>query len=252
MSKRKTTEICIKEFERINGKNKYDYSKVDYVNNHTKVCIGCLVNPSHGFFWQLPRNHLNNRHQCPKCSRDKRPQCKPKNKNVFLKECYKKHGELYDYSNFIYNNTHTKGEIKCNRCKQVFYQTPNHHLRGQGCLRCSNRKSSPEIEFLNYLNLPDTMDNRQKRISVFLVDGYDPETKTVYEFLGDYWHGNPERFNKSDIHPRIKKSFGELYYITFDKFNTLKNMGYVIKYVWEFDWNKFKNRISKELNIITY
>ena len=29
--------------------NKYDYSKVDYVNSYTKVCIIC---PEHGEFWQ--------------------------------------------------------------------------------------------------------------------------------------------------------------------------------------------------------
>lgn len=29
-------------------KDKYDYSKVDYVNSKTKVCIIC---PKHGEFW---------------------------------------------------------------------------------------------------------------------------------------------------------------------------------------------------------
>ena len=35
---------------------KYDYSKVKYVNNSTKVCIIC---PEHGEFWQTPNKHLN-------------------------------------------------------------------------------------------------------------------------------------------------------------------------------------------------
>ena len=35
--------------------NKYDYSKVEYVNSKTKVCIIC---PKHGEFWQTPRSHL--------------------------------------------------------------------------------------------------------------------------------------------------------------------------------------------------
>lgn len=37
-------------------RNKYDYSKVEYVNYVTKVCIIC---PIHGEFWQTPKNHLN-------------------------------------------------------------------------------------------------------------------------------------------------------------------------------------------------
>jgi len=36
--------------------DKYDYSKVEYVNNHTKVCIVC---PIHGEFWQTPMCHLS-------------------------------------------------------------------------------------------------------------------------------------------------------------------------------------------------
>ena len=35
--------------------NKYNYSKVNYINNSTKVCIIC---PEHGEFWQTPSNHL--------------------------------------------------------------------------------------------------------------------------------------------------------------------------------------------------
>jgi len=36
---------------------KYDYSRVDYKNANTKVKIGCLRDPEHGFFSQLPLNH---------------------------------------------------------------------------------------------------------------------------------------------------------------------------------------------------
>jgi len=31
----------------------------------------------------------------------------------------------------------TKVPIKCNVCGVIFYQTPNNHLRGEGCPRCS-------------------------------------------------------------------------------------------------------------------
>ena len=35
--------------------DKYDYSKVEYVNSRTKVCIIC---PIHGEFWQSPAHHI--------------------------------------------------------------------------------------------------------------------------------------------------------------------------------------------------
>jgi len=45
--------------------DKYDYSKVKYVNNNTKVCIIC---PEHGEFWQTPGNHVLRKAGCPSCA----------------------------------------------------------------------------------------------------------------------------------------------------------------------------------------
>ena len=44
--------------------DKYDYSKVNYVNNHTLVTIIC---PKHGEFLQTPQAHLS-RKGCAKCN----------------------------------------------------------------------------------------------------------------------------------------------------------------------------------------
>ena len=45
-----TTEEWIASARKVHG-DKYDYSKVDYVNKRTKVCIIC---PEHGEFWAKP------------------------------------------------------------------------------------------------------------------------------------------------------------------------------------------------------
>ena len=52
---RKTTEQFIKEAKMVHG-DKYDYSKVEYINNRTKVCIIC---PKHGEFWITPHSQSN-------------------------------------------------------------------------------------------------------------------------------------------------------------------------------------------------
>lgn len=57
-----TTESFI-ERARVIHNNKYDYSKVKYVNCFTSVCIIC---PTHGEFWQKAYLHLNGR-GCQKC-----------------------------------------------------------------------------------------------------------------------------------------------------------------------------------------
>lgn len=61
------TEIFIQRAKLLYG-NKYDYSKVEYVNNNTKVCIIC---PEHGEFWQTPINHLDNFEGCPRCAQSR-------------------------------------------------------------------------------------------------------------------------------------------------------------------------------------
>lgn len=51
---RLTTEQFIKQAVKVHG-DKYDYSKVNYINNRTPVEIICL---KHGSFWQRPDAHL--------------------------------------------------------------------------------------------------------------------------------------------------------------------------------------------------
>lgn len=65
MKDSKTEAFILKAKLVHNGK--YDYSKVEYVNSKTKVCIIC---PEHGEFWQTPLNHLQG-HGCTKCQLSK-------------------------------------------------------------------------------------------------------------------------------------------------------------------------------------
>ena len=47
------TTSYVERCESVHGK-KYDYSKLEYLNMHTKVCIIC---DEHGEFWQNPQLH---------------------------------------------------------------------------------------------------------------------------------------------------------------------------------------------------
>ena len=93
--------------------------------------------------------------------------------------------------------------------------------------------------------------NRQLRVAPFLVDGYDPTTNTIYEFLGDYWHGNPKKFNPNDINRVTKTSFKTLYDDTFIKFNKLKDSGYNVKFIWESDWDFYIKNKTNIINILS-
>ena len=69
------------------------------------------------------------------------------------------------------------------------------------------------------------------------VDGWDEETGTIYEFHGDYWHGNPDVYPEDTPHPEVKgKTMGDLYRATMEKEQLLRDMEYRVVSVWENDW----------------
>lgn len=110
--------------------NKYDYSKVEYVDSKTKVCIIC---PTHGEFWQTPNSHLSG-HGCPVCSSNKL------SKEEFLTRSRNLHENKYDYSCVNFVNTDTSVSIICPE-HGMFLQKPSKHLSGHGCPKCGIKKS---------------------------------------------------------------------------------------------------------------
>ena len=80
MSKKLTTTEFIERARKVHG-NKYDYSKVNYVNGQTKVCIVC---PKHVEFWKIPNSHLNG-FGCFKCGRDITSKKRTLTTNEFVK-----------------------------------------------------------------------------------------------------------------------------------------------------------------------
>jgi hypothetical protein len=219
-------------------KYKYDYFKVNYKNNRTKVEIVCR---KHGSFFQIPNSHLMGE-GCPKCSG-----LVKLTTEEFIKKANLKHFGKYDYCKVNYKNSRTKIDIIC-PAHGIFTQKPNTHLNGSGCPVCSHYVSKPEIEFLNYVNVND----RQKTLFGFSLDGIDMKNKTIYEFLGNYYHGNPSIYSHSDFNHKCQKTFGELYDNTLKKFEILKNRGYTIKYIWESDWKTFKRGLEHVPNIIEF
>ena len=69
MPSKSSKEEFIAKAKKIHG-DRYDYSKVEYINASTKVCIICHEKDEngieHGEFWQTPMSHIATR-GCPKC-----------------------------------------------------------------------------------------------------------------------------------------------------------------------------------------
>ena len=65
--------------------------------------------------------------------------------------------------------------------------------------------------------------------------------KIIYEFYGDFFHGNPDVHNKDDINPLLKETYGSLYNKTINKEKIILNSGYKLKTIWESEYKKIIN-----------
>ena len=135
-------EIFIEKAKKVHG-DKYDYSKVEYVNAYTKVCIIC---PIHGEFWQTPSGHLHNG-GCKLCGALARSKKRVLNNEIFIEKSKQIHGGKYDYSKVEYVNAKTKVCIICPEHGE-FWQTPSDHLSGRGCRYCANNIKRSAEEFI--------------------------------------------------------------------------------------------------------
>ena len=108
---------------------------------------------------------------------------------------------------------------------------------GSSCPKCSGGSISKiSQKWLDSLGI--SIENRETVLQDLRirVDGFNPYTSTVYEFLGDYWHGNPKIYSAGKINPTNKKTFGSLYKETFDRFDKIKKAGYNVVHIWESDY----------------
>jgi hypothetical protein len=124
-----TTEQFIEKARAIHG-DRYDYSRVEYLNNSTNVTIIC---PEHGPFLQTPSNHRAGK-GCSDCAGRK-----PLNTETFIEKAKAVHGGRYDYSKVKYSNAHSKVTIICPE-HGPFSQTPAHHTNQKtGCPECAGK-----------------------------------------------------------------------------------------------------------------
>ncbi len=129
---------------------------------------------------------------------------------------------------------------ECSVCDHM-WQTKvlNRTINKSDCPKCScGPVSKVSQTWLDSLNIK-TREHYIKDLNI-RVDGFDPKTNTVYEFLGDYWHGNPKIYSSDKINKHSKKSFGTLFKETQDRIKLLKSQGFNVVHIWELDFKEFR------------
>ena len=227
--------------------DKYDYSDTLYTKTSGKVKIKCLR--CNSTFLQRANDHLNGS-GCGFCNKRMGQSFKKLTTSIFINRSNLVHGNLYNYDDVDYKMCQFKVKINCNTCKSQFLQSPLHHMNGHGCPICAKTRytSKMENEFLTYLKIPDSKSTRQVCLGNFVVDAL--VGNVVYEFLGDFWHGNPKKYKSDDINVVVGKKFGELFEETNNRLTFIKDKGFLVNYIWESDWKKSKSEnCSPEIKI---
>ncbi len=123
--------------------DKFDYSKINYVNSITKVELICK---KHGSFFVRPDAHLR-KVGCPKCNGGIKY-----TQQEYIEIAISKHGNKYDYSKINYINSQINIELICKKHGQ-FSINPMNHLIGQGCVDCAGTRRKTTEQFINEANI---------------------------------------------------------------------------------------------------
>lgn len=137
--KKLTTNEFIDKSNSIHG-DKYDYSKVEYINSRTYVTIIC---PIHGEFLQSPNSHLSSQ-GCPECGGTKKLTTKE-----FIDKVISVHGDRYDYSKVEYKKFNLPITMICPTHGE--FEIYPHSLvdRKNGCKKCSGNERHTRESFIN-------------------------------------------------------------------------------------------------------
>ena len=217
-----TKEEFILKAREIHG-NKYDYSKVEYINALSKINIIC---PEHGEFWQKPNSHLNN-NGCPRCGNTNASKKNALNKEEFILKARQIHGWKYDYSKVEYKNNRTKVCIICPKHGE-FWQTPLSHLYGNGCRKCSSEKLSKERIKKNkdWINEAKKIHNNRYSYEKTVYTGYMKKVIITCPIHGDFEQLSYNHLQGKGC-PKCRKSRLE---IEMEEFLLSKNLNYIYQF----------------------
>lgn len=129
-AKRKlTTEDVVAKFKAIHG-DKYDYSRVNYIESKQPVLIGC---EHHGFVEVSTFKHVNT-DGCPECGKLKKKP--PISFQAFKAKATVVHGDKYRYYEGSFTQMQGLVKIHC-REHDDFWQQASAHVQGRGCPSCA-------------------------------------------------------------------------------------------------------------------
>lgn len=223
--------------------NVYDYSLIKSYNSG-KDYVKIICN-THGEFSQRAENHVNSKNGCPKCGIINTGLNGRKSPKEFINQCKTIHNDEYDYSLTNYTIFANKIIVIC-KIHGEFEITATKHYSGCGCPKCSKTISKRSKLWLSSFGnenlIPEYAlpENKLRK-----VDGYDPTTNTVYQFHGTYWHSDPRFHLPNSYDTRRNQFHGEIHKFSNTKDQQIRDWGYNLVVMWEYDWQLLNKSLKK-------
>ena len=156
-----------------------------------------------------------------------------------LEKCIKKYGKKQGTQ--IFNDRQEKWS---NKIEEMY-------RNGEFTRFCKSNWSNSEINFINDLvdvgNLKDAGYYSAVNGNQFFRHFKEIERtfaydfvlgKKIIEFNGDYWHMNPNKYNKNDFNKSIQETAGEKWKSDALKNNMIESRGYEVLTVWESEYHQ--------------
>lgn len=217
----------------------------EYVNNKTPINWRC----KEGHEWRASFGSIKNKnHWCAVCSGV------AKHDLEICQEIAKERGGFCLSTEYI--NTYTYMDWRCkegHEWRSCFRSVKNGN---SWCPKCTPTYSKLSTVWLILLSNMKQIDiqHSENEFKIpgtrYSADGYCQETNTIYEFHGDFWHGNPTIYVSHEYNPVVKKTFGELYEKTLAREQTLRSLGYNVVSIWESEWKTFMKIVIKIQRIV--
>lgn len=172
--------------------------------------------------------------RCPKCSVEDAGRQKAKlSADKFTDRANTVHGGKYDYNKTEYIAAKKKVVITCQKHGD-FTQSPDSHLRGNGCSSCSSNVSKAELkirEFLTQLNVEfdhsvPGLAGRREHVDI-LIKG----SNLALEYNGLYFHS--ERVENSELTKHMESGWARSHMI--NKQNSCRKKGIDLLHIMEND-----------------
>jgi hypothetical protein len=231
-----TTEEFIQKAIVVHG-NKFIYDLVNYIDSDVPVKIICVARKH--TFDQRPASHLIG-NGCWDCAIETVADKLRYSFEDYIEKCNIKYNFKYDYSKSEenYSGAHSKIVIVCPELGHgEFIKRANIHLFGEGCPICTDSKHKNQNDWLDSFKNPNIIKRYRMKIDGRLIkpDGIDFTTNIIYEFYGDLYHGNPNRYTPNH-YTYLCKTADELYQNTLEREARIKSAGYNLITIWESDW----------------